>query len=74
MVPIVEFLIDNGVNIEEKTKNQYTSLHVACEDGHLSIVQYIIEKKIILKKIKINILFSCCLPISSSWKTAVINT
>ena len=52
MVPIVEFLIDNGVNIEEKTKNQYTSLHVACEDGHLSIVQYIIEKKIILKKNK----------------------
>ena len=43
-LPIVQYLIEKGANIEAKGYQQKAPLHVACEKGHLPIVQYLIEK------------------------------
>ena len=43
-IPIVQYLIEKGANIEAKGYQQKAPLHVACEKGHLPIVQYLIEK------------------------------
>ena len=36
--------VDKGINIEVKNVDQRTPLHFACNNGHLPIVQYLIEK------------------------------
>ena len=36
--------VDKGINIEVKHVDQRTPLHFACNNGHLPIVQYLIEK------------------------------
>ena len=60
-LPIVQYLIENGANIEAKGFQKQTPLHIACAKGHLPIVQYLIKKEILIKqKIKI-------LSISSSY-------
>ena len=43
-LPIVQYLIEKGANIEAKDENQWTPLHIACFKGFLPIVQYLIEK------------------------------
>ena len=35
---------EQSANIEAKNKHQRTSLHYACEEDNLQIVQYLIEK------------------------------
>ena len=34
-LPIVQYLIEKGANIEAKTNDQYTPLHFACLNSHL---------------------------------------
>ena len=33
-----------GANIESKTNDGYTPLHLACFDGYLDIIQYLISQ------------------------------
>ena len=43
-LPMVEFLISKGANIEANDIYGETALHLACEEGHLQIVEYLISK------------------------------
>ena len=43
-LPVVQYLIEKGANIEVKDWEQKTPLHIACLRGYLPIVQYFIEK------------------------------
>ena len=43
-LPIVEYLISKGANIEAKGEIEMTPLHYACQEGHLPIVEYLISK------------------------------
>ncbi|ORY74154.1 ankyrin, partial [Neocallimastix californiae] len=36
-------LISSGINLSEKTKDEWFPLHIACQFGHLDIVQLLIE-------------------------------
>ena len=41
-LPLVQYLIENGSNIEAKDKDQCTLLHFGCEFGSQLVVQYLI--------------------------------
>ena len=43
-LPVVQYLIEKGANIETKDAAEQTLLHKACTDGYLPVVQYLIEK------------------------------
>ena len=40
---IVTYLLENGCNINEKDNDEYTSLLLASQGGHLEIVKYLLE-------------------------------
>ena len=42
---IVQYLIENGANIEENNNLEDNSLHIACQNGYLPIVQYLNDKR-----------------------------
>ena len=44
-LPIVQYLIEKGVDIEAKDIEELTPLHYACQNGHLPIVQYLMKKE-----------------------------
>ena len=43
-LPLVQYLLEKGANIEAKNKFEETPLHIACQYGQLPVVQYFIEK------------------------------
>ena len=43
-LPIVQYLIQKGANIDSKDMYKETPLHHACWKGNLTVVQYLIEK------------------------------
>ena len=43
--PIVQYIIEKGVNVEAKDKTKNTPVNLACQSGHLPIVQYFIRSK-----------------------------
>ena len=43
-LPIVEYLIKKGAEIDIKDSNGKTPLHIACEKGYLPIVEYLLDK------------------------------
>ena len=49
-LPIVEYLISKGANIEVKDKDGATPLHYSCINGHLQITAYLISKGIIIEE------------------------
>ena len=42
-LPIVQYLIGNGANIEAKQKDQWTPLHYASSYGQTDVVKYLIS-------------------------------
>jgi len=46
-LPLIIFLIENGGDINEKCKDEddKTPLHYAAENGHLSVVEYLVNHK-----------------------------
>jgi len=40
---LVEFLLNKGANIEARDKLLKTSLHYACENGHLLVVKMLLD-------------------------------
>ena len=44
-LPIVEYLISKGVNINVKDERGDYAIHYASRNGYLTIVQYLIEKQ-----------------------------
>ena len=43
-LPLVEYLLQNGFDINVRNSDNRTPLHVACNEGHLQIVQFLVEK------------------------------
>ena len=43
-IPIVQYLIEKGANIEAKDEDQNTYLHWACQNDHFQVVHYLIVK------------------------------
>jgi len=43
-VDVVELLIESSANMEEKTQDQWTPLHVTSENAHMKIVEMLISK------------------------------
>jgi ankyrin repeat protein len=41
---VVSLLLDRKAFINGKTKNGYTALHLACQNGHLNLVKFLIER------------------------------
>ena len=48
-LPIVQYFIEKGANIETKDKLERTPHHIACLSGHHPIVQYLIAKCVNIK-------------------------
>ena len=45
---ILEYLILHSANIECKTKDGFTPLHIASKEGHFGIVEYLISQGVFL--------------------------
>jgi len=44
-LPLLVFMIENGIDYRAKCKDNWTALHYAAKDGHLSVVEYLINQK-----------------------------
>jgi len=44
-LPLLVFMIENGIDINCKFKDNQTPLHYAAEKGHLSVVEYLVNQK-----------------------------
>ena len=42
---IVQLLIDKGVSVDDKISHDITALHLACERGHINVVQVLLNNK-----------------------------
>jgi len=44
-IPLLSFMIENGADINTGYENNLTLLHLAAENGHLSVVEYLVNQK-----------------------------
>lgn len=57
---IVEFLLDNGANINNETTYQETPLHCAVQEGNLDIVKFLLIEALILS-LKMHMMKNLCI-------------
>jgi ankyrin repeat protein len=43
-LPVVEFLVSIGVDVNSKGRGGWTALHMACSQGHLATVKFLVSK------------------------------
>jgi len=43
---LLEYMVENGVDINEKDSDGFSSLHLAAENGHLCVVEYLVNQKV----------------------------
>jgi len=56
-LPLLDFMIENGFDMNSKGKNNETPLHLAAEHGHLCVVEYLVNQKVDINSKTIDVEF-----------------
>jgi ankyrin repeat protein len=41
---VIRWLVSNGVSLDAETKLGKQPIHVACEEGHLAVVEWLVDR------------------------------